>query len=77
MRTFLIVAAAMLLLAACGEAPQDSSGAKKPDDHASKGTNNGYSEPGWKAGDEKAWETQLKNRALRGQDEYQRTSGAS
>ncbi len=76
MKALPIAVAALALLAACGEKPQQAS-TKKADVPASQGTNNGYAVPGWKAGDEKDWETQLKNRAQRGQNEYQRTTGAS
>lgn len=76
MKQLILAIAAVAALAACGEKPQQA-GTKKSDAHASQGTNNGHAVPGWKAGDEKDWETQLKNRAQRGQNEYQRTSGAS
>jgi hypothetical protein len=62
-------------LAACGEKPQVM-GTKKATESSWQGTNNGYAVPGWKAGDEKSWETQINNRAREGQNEYQRTTGA-
>ena len=69
---------AAVALSACGDKPQELTSAKKPSEPSWQGTNNGYAAPGWKAGDEKSWETQMKNRAQSGQNEYQRTTaGAS
>ena len=73
-----MAAFAVLALGACGDKPQELTSAKKPSEPAWQGTNNGYAAPGWKAGDEKSWESQMKNRAQSGQNEYQRTTaGAS
>jgi hypothetical protein len=70
-----LAAVAALALAACGDKPQEQ-GTKQVGAPAWQGTDNGYAAPGWKAGDETSWETQMRNRA-QGQNEYSRTSGAS
>jgi predicted small lipoprotein YifL len=77
MRSIAIVVLALAGLAACGEKPQQLEPAKKADAPAWKGTSNTHSVPGWTAGDQNSWETQMKNRAQRGQDEYPRTSGSA
>jgi len=60
-------------LTAC-EKPQVSEAAKrKPDTPAYQGTDNAYADSGWKRGDAKSWEEQLRKRS-QGQDEYSRTS---
>ncbi|MES2360637.1 MAG: hypothetical protein V4646_02415 [Pseudomonadota bacterium] len=56
-------------LSACGEKPQTLSGTKK-DVPAFQGTDNGFSAPGWKAGDKTSWEQGLKVRMQNGQNEY-------
>ncbi|MCB1995110.1 MAG: hypothetical protein H6933_19315 [Burkholderiaceae bacterium] len=76
MRTFMLTGAAALLLVACGEKPQDVSAGKKPDVPNWQGTDNAFVAPGFKAGDKKAWEEQLKTRA-QSQNEYLRTGGKS
>lgn len=58
-------------LVACGEKPQTVT-ARKWDTQAYQGAADGYSAPGWKAGDKTAWEAQIRNRA-QGQNEYTRT----
>jgi uncharacterized lipoprotein YehR (DUF1307 family) len=66
--------AAVLTLAGCGEKAQtiDSGGVKKSDAKAWEGVAGGsqYTVAGYKAGDKTAWETQLKARTERGQNEY-------
>ena len=59
------ILAAVLSLAACGEKPQTSSGAKR-DTPAYQGTSNPYSAPGWTAGD--------KARGQNSQNEYNRVN---
>ena len=56
-------------LSACGEKPQTLSGTKS-DVPAYMGTNDGFSAPGWKAGDKTSWEQGLKVRMQNGQNEY-------
>jgi hypothetical protein len=81
-RLALIAAAALGLLAACGEKVQTNAQGVKHDATPWSGTSNGtpkegggtvFSAPGWKAGDKAAWEQQLKTRAQNGQNEYTRT----
>jgi hypothetical protein len=62
-----------LTLVACGDAPQTLSGTRR-DTAAFEGASNPYSAPGWKAGDKKAWEQQLKTRTQNGQNEYNRVN---
>lgn len=56
-------------LAACGEQPQ-MLGAGKSDVPPYKGAENGFVQPGWKAGDKTSWEQGLKARAQNTQNEY-------
>jgi predicted small lipoprotein YifL len=75
----LMAATVAVSLAACGEKPQTAgdSNAKKADAKAWEGsTAQGYSVDGWKAGDKDSWETQMKARAQRGQNEYSRSAAA-
>jgi hypothetical protein len=72
---FVVGTAAMLLIAGCGEKPQTLTSGKKPDTPSWQGTQGAYTDPGWKAGDRKAWEEHLKVRTQRGQNEYARGSG--
>ena len=65
----LIIAAAVLALAACGEKPQTANGVKS-DTAAFQGTGLPYVAPGWKPGDRNSWEQQLKTRAQNTQNEY-------
>jgi major membrane immunogen (membrane-anchored lipoprotein) len=65
---------ALLGLTACGEKTQASvqGGTKKLDAQASSGaTVNGYTAPGWKAGDNADWQRQMTQRA-QAQNEYVR-----
>ncbi len=77
--TLMAAAAAAVLalgLAGCGEKPQTAGGGavKKSDGKPWQGTTNGYMAAGWKAGDEGAWQNQLRERN-QGQNEYSRTTG--
>ena len=69
-RALLMVAVAAAL-AACGEQPQ-TLGAGKQDASPHSGTGKAFVEGGWKQGDKTSWESQLKARAQRGQDDYSR-----
>jgi hypothetical protein len=65
---------ASLVLAGCAEKPQTASG-KKSDAKAYSGVSSsdaGFSAPGWKAGDQAAWEQQIKARN-QAQNEYAKT----
>jgi hypothetical protein len=69
--TALLLSCAVLALPACGE--KTSGGVKKSDIPAYEGSKgvSAYSASGWKAGDQTAWEQQLRNRT-QGQNEYSR-----
>ena len=72
MKSFQLVLAfaAALALGACSEKAQ-TAGTKKADEAAYRGTTNGYTAAGWKAGDQVAWETQMRQRS-QNQNEYTR-----
>ncbi len=73
MRTSLFaIVSAGLLLAACGDKPQNMS-QRKSDTPAYAGANAAYTVGTWKAGDAASWEAQLKTRS-QGQNEYSRDS---
>ena len=67
-----IVLGLALILCACTETPQTVT-ARKADDKPWDNANAGYMVPGYKAGDQTAWEQQIKNRN-QGQNEYARTA---
>lgn len=74
MNRLVLVAAAALALAACGDKPQTAAGVKSdvPAFQSVEGAGSTYIVPGWKAGDKTAWEQQLKTRLQSGQNEYNR-----
>ena len=74
-RSFLLAATTGLLLAlaGCTEKPQTQT--RKSDSKAWEATASGYTAPGFKAGDQAAWEEQMRNRA-QGQNEYSRAVAA-
>jgi len=71
MRIALLLSCAALALVACGE--KTSGAVKKSDVPAFQGSTgaSAYSADGWKAGDQTAWDQQLRTRA-QGQNEYAR-----
>ena len=71
MRVALLMSCAALALAACGE--KTSEAVKKSDVPAFQGSTGqaAYSASGWKAGDQAAWDQQLRTRT-QGQNEYSR-----
>ena len=71
MRMSLMFTCAALALAACGE--KTAGAVKKSDVPAFQGSTgaSAYMANGWKAGDQTAWDQQLRNRA-QGQNEYSR-----
>jgi hypothetical protein len=73
MRTALLLSCAALALAACGE--KTAGAAKKADVPAWQGSTgaSAYGASGWKAGDQAAWEQQLRTRT-QGQNEYSRAA---
>ena len=70
MKHAVLIVAAGLALAACGEKPQSMQGAVKQDTAAFQGTGMPFVAPGWKAGDKTSWESQLKARTQNGQNDY-------
>lgn len=75
--TLSIVAVALSLgLAACGDKPQEISGAGvKQDGTPYSGVGKSqYAQGGWSVGDKASWEQQLKARAQYGQNDYTRMS---
>ncbi|MBI3154448.1 MAG: hypothetical protein HYZ20_03485 [Burkholderiales bacterium] len=68
----IVAASIALVLAACGDRPQELTGGAAPDTPNWQGTSNAYAAPGWKAGDRKAWEDHLRVRTQQGQNEYLR-----
>lgn len=71
MRTTLLIAAAVLGLAACGETPQTANRVKQ-DAAPYSGTGKAppFTASGWKPGDRTSWEQQLKTRTQQGQNDY-------
>ncbi len=73
--SLLVVIGACTLLGACAEKAQVSStSVKKPDVPAYRGTGTAYATTDWKQGDAASWEEQMRNRAVRGQNEYGRAA---
>jgi hypothetical protein len=71
--TLFCVAAAAMLLAACGEKSQDLRGASGVAAPAYGGTGvASFTAPGWKAGDAQSWSQELRARGQYGQNEYTR-----
>ena len=66
----MVLVAATLALAACGETPQSMKENAKQDTPAFQGTGMPFVAPGWKAGDRTSWEAQLKTRTQNGQNDY-------
>ena len=62
--------AAVVLLSACGEKPQEMGGAVRQDTAAFNGTQTLFVASGWKQGDKTSWEQQLRVRTQNGQNEY-------
>ena len=70
------LALAGLALAGCSERSQEMRVADDDRPAAWKGTDNGYTAPGWKAGDAQSWDEQMRRRA-QGQNEYSRIGGVA
>lgn len=75
--SFVVSAAALLLLAACSERPQELTAGKKPDTPGWQGAQSSHADPAWKPGDRKAWEDHLRVRTQQGQNEYTHGGGKS
>ena len=69
MRTLLILAAAAMALSACAEREQTASGIKT-DTAPWQGTNRQFMAKDWKPGDRTSWESEMKVRTVRGQNDY-------
>lgn len=67
------LAVALVGLAGCGEKPQTS--ARKPDGKAWESAGASFAAPGFKPGNEAAWDEQMRVRA-QGQNEYSRATVA-
>jgi hypothetical protein len=68
----LSVLAAVGVLSACGEQPQETTGSKQDDSSYAGVGKSQYQDPNWKPGDKTSWEQQLKTRAQYGQNDYSR-----
>ncbi len=68
--TFASLLLVALAAAACGEKPQ-THGTRKSDAEPWTGGAAAYTQPGWKAGDQASWESQIHARAQT-QNEYNR-----
>lgn len=67
--------AALAVLSACGERPQEFHGAARPDAAAYTGVGKSpFQQPGWTPGDKASWEQQLKARGQYGMNEYSRAT---
>ena len=78
MRAAGVVTASLLMLAACGEKPQELAGGSiKGSGPEWQGPATPFTAPGWKPGDEAGWQRQLQTRTQRGQNEYTRIGAGS
>jgi hypothetical protein len=73
MKRLVLLGAAALALAGCGEKPQTIGENSRHDTPAFQGTGMAYQAQGWKAGDRTSWEQQLKTRA-QGQNDYAKSN---
>ena len=73
MKRLVLVGAAAIALAACGEKPQTIGENSRHDTPAFQGTGMPYQAQGWKADDHGAWEQQLKTRT-QGQNDYAKSN---
>jgi len=69
MKQALWIAACAVALVGCSETPQ-SHGLPRSDKPPHAGTGKPYMDAGWKVGDQAAWESHLKTRTQRGQNDY-------
>jgi hypothetical protein len=72
-KTMVVLAALALTLAACGEKAQTAQTRKSDAKPWEGAPGDPYSVAGWKAGDQKSWEEQMRIRA-QGQNEYSRAA---
>ena len=69
MKYALAMAALAVAMVGCSEQPQ-SHGLTRSDKAPYAGTGKPYMDAGWMAGDKAAWESHLKTRTQRGQNDY-------
>ncbi|WP_293604519.1 hypothetical protein [Polaromonas sp. UBA4122] len=72
MMRLVLITAAVMALAACGEKPQTGYGVKS-DVPAFQGAEDPFVAPGWKVGDKTSWEQGLNARGQNTQNEYSKT----
>ena len=70
--TILSALAAAAALTACGEKPQETTGASQDAAPYTGVGQSQYQQPGWTVGDRNSWEQQLKTRAQYGMNDYSR-----
>jgi hypothetical protein len=70
-----VIAVAAVFMAGCGDKAQVAGDQRKVDDKGWNAASTGMAVGDWKSGDQKAWETQLRNRA-QAQNEYARSAPA-
>jgi major membrane immunogen (membrane-anchored lipoprotein) len=70
MKKSIVMIAATMLLAACGERAQTIGTAGKQDAAAYNGTGKAFVDAGWKQGDKTSWESHLRARGQNSQNEY-------
>ena len=76
MRGTIALAMMAAATAGCGDKPQSAGTTKKSDTKGWELAQSGSLAEGWKGGDQAAWETQLRQRAQQGQNEYSRSAAA-
>ena len=70
MKAALLIATLALTLVACSEQPQTANSQKRNDAPPYAGASPVFNVADWKAGDKASWESQLKVRTQRGQNDY-------
>ena len=65
---------AVVVLAACGDAPQEMGGSRADAGPYTGVGKSQYRQPGWTVGDKASWEQQLKSRAQYGMNDYTRVA---
>jgi hypothetical protein len=73
MKRLVLLGAAAIALAACGEKPQTIGENSRHDTPAFQGTGMPYQVRDWKAGERSSWEQALKTRA-QGQNDYAKSN---
>ena len=71
MKSTLAIISTAFFLVACGEKPQALE-TNKHDSAAYTGTGKAFANPDWKQGDKTSWESHMKARMERGQNDYVR-----